>query len=327
MGKNTIPHIPHQSNGDKMIKGTYIYYEDGKEVARSTNIITKFGKRYLTNFLAGKVDTANKDMAFGIGSTTATADDTRLDFEFYRVPVSIYSTDIQTDTDGTTYAVVYKATIPQDVSGVISEVGMYPSSRTSSNNYDSKFISEFANSLDWEEVGGGNPTEAYSNPKIGDTTLEMFSGTGVAKEYVSSIIPIDLSGYSKLDSLSFVYYQNDLKLSNIKIRFYSDVDKYYQVQIPAGSAIGYNVADNIYLEQLFAGATNSPDISSVNRIGIVITPISGQQTSIGADGLRINDEDTFDPNFGIISRSVLSSPLYKITGRTVDVEYRLDLNL
>lgn len=310
-----------------MIKGTYIYYEDGKEVARSTNVITKFGKRYLTNFLAGKVDTVTKDMAFGIGSTAATADDTRLDFEFYRAPVSIYSTDIQTDTDGTTYAVVYKATIPQDVSGVISEVGLYPSSRTSSNNYDSKFLSEFANSLDWEELDGGNPTVSYENPKIGDTTLEMYSGTGTSKEYVSSIVPIDLSGYSKLDSLSFVYYQNDLNLSNIKIRFYSDTDKYYQIQIAAGSSIGYNVADNIFLEELFAGATNTPDLGSVNRIGIVVTPVSGQQTSIGADGLRINDEDTFDPSFGIISRSVLPSPLYKLTGRTVDVEYRLDLNL
>jgi hypothetical protein len=32
-----------------MIKGTYIYYQDGKEIARSSNVITKFGKRFLTN--------------------------------------------------------------------------------------------------------------------------------------------------------------------------------------------------------------------------------------------------------------------------------------
>jgi hypothetical protein len=310
-----------------MITGTYIYYEDGKEIGRSKNIITKFGKRYLTNLLAGKVETADRDMAFGIGSTAATVDDTRLEFEFYRLPVGIYSTDIQTDTDGTTYAVVYKATLPQDVSGVISEIGIYPSTRTSSNNYDSKFLSEFSSPLDWEELAGGNPSLGYVNGKIGETTLEMYSGTGASKEYVTSVIPIDLSGYSKLDSLSFVYYQNDLNLSNIKIRFYSDVDKYYQIQIAPAGGVGYKMADEIYLEQLFAGAVNGPDLSSINRIGIVVTPVTGQQTSIGADGLRINDEDTFDPNFGIISRSILSSPLYKTTGRTVDVEYRLDLNL
>jgi putative ubiquitin-RnfH superfamily antitoxin RatB of RatAB toxin-antitoxin module len=69
-----------------------------------------------------------------------------------------------------------------------------------------------------------------------------------------------------------------------------------------------------------------PEIDlNINQIGIVITPSTGQSTSVGLDALRINDEDTFDPNFGLISRSVLSTPLVKLAGRQVDVEYRLDL--
>jgi hypothetical protein len=43
------------------------------------------------------------------------------------------------------------------------------------------------------------------------------------------------------------------------------------------------------------------------------------------DGLRINDEDTFDPTFGLISRSILATALSKSAGRAVDVEYKLDL--
>jgi len=31
-----------------MLKGTYIFYEDGKEICRQSNVITKFGKRFLT---------------------------------------------------------------------------------------------------------------------------------------------------------------------------------------------------------------------------------------------------------------------------------------
>jgi hypothetical protein len=42
------------------------------------------------------------------------------------------------------------------------------------------------------------------------------------------------------------------------------------------------------------------------------------------DALRINDEDTFDPEFGLISRSVVTA-LNKAAGRQVDVEYRLEL--
>ena len=107
-----------------MIKGTYIFYEDGKEIARHDNVITKFGKRFLTNFIAGNESISSKSMAFGIDSTAATDLDTRLGFEFYRMPVSFGSTDIQTQNETTSYSVVYKATIPQDVSGVISEVGI-----------------------------------------------------------------------------------------------------------------------------------------------------------------------------------------------------------
>ena len=36
-----------------MIKGTYIFYENGKEISRHSNVITKFGKRFLANFIAG----------------------------------------------------------------------------------------------------------------------------------------------------------------------------------------------------------------------------------------------------------------------------------
>ena len=68
-----------------MIKGTYIFYENGKEILRKSNVITKFGKRFLTNFIAGNILNSNKDMAFGIDSTAASVDDTRLGFEFYRL--------------------------------------------------------------------------------------------------------------------------------------------------------------------------------------------------------------------------------------------------
>jgi hypothetical protein len=43
------------------------------------------------------------------------------------------------------------------------------------------------------------------------------------------------------------------------------------------------------------------------------------------EGFRINDEDTFDPNFGLISRSVLGSAITKTAGRAIDIEYKLSL--
>jgi hypothetical protein len=72
-------------------------------------MITKFGKRFIASYLAGNAPFPAQEIAIGIDNTAvnASGNDTRLGFEFYRVPVSLGSIDIQTDGNGdSTYAVV-----------------------------------------------------------------------------------------------------------------------------------------------------------------------------------------------------------------------------
>jgi hypothetical protein len=305
-----------------MLKGTYIYYENGQEIYRSENVITKYGKRFLTSFLAGRDSFSSKSMAFGIDNTAALDTNTRLGFEFYRTPVLFGSTDIQTVNDSTTYSVVYKSTIPQDVAGYITEVGIYPEYKESLSSYDGKFIADFDNQLEWTNT----PLITETGARVGQYLLNMSSNGTSAKEYKTNIQAIDLSGYSVNDTLRLAYLKNDSNLQNIIIKFYSSALDYYSVTITPASGTGYKISSDILVDNLFSNAsTLNVDPSNINQIGIVITPVSGQSTSVGLDALRINDEDTFDPNFGLISRSVLSSPLIKLAGRQVDVEYRLDL--
>ena len=305
-----------------MLKGTYIYYEDGKEIYRSSNVVTKYGKRFLTSFLAGRDSFSSKSMAFGIDNTAAADTDTRMGFEFYRTPILFGSTDIQTANDITTYAVVYKATIPQDVAGYITEVGIYPEFKQSLSSYDSKFLGDFDNQLDWTNT----PLITEEGARVGQYLLNMSSDGTSAKEYKSSVQPIDLSGYSINDTIRLAYLKNDANLSSITIKFYSSSLDYYSVTITPASGTGYKLSSDITLDSLFSNAsTSNVDASNITQIGIVITPTSGQSTSVGLDALRINDEDTFNPDFGLISRSILSTPLVKLAGRQVDVEYRLDL--
>jgi hypothetical protein len=316
-----------------MIKGTYIFYQDNKEIYRSQNVITKFGKRFLTNFIAGNIPSSEKDMAFGIDGTSATESDTRLGFEFYRVPVSFGSTDIQTSTAGsppvstTSYSVIYKATIPQDVVGQIYEVGLYPSTRSSVTNFDSKYISDFDDVLAWEDSSNNNPLSVTSGYRIGGNVLRMSAPSSTSVEYKSSIINLDLSGYSTADTIKLAYDRVDANLSTIKIRLYSEATKYYEATITPTAGTGYKISADIPLSTFFAGATNpAPDATNINQVGIVITASSGGTATVGLDGLRINDEDTFDPVFGMISRTHLTTPISKLAGRQVDVEYRLDLD-
>lgn len=318
-----------------MIKGTYIFYQNGKEIYRSPNIITKFGRRYLTNLIAGNIPNYKLDMAFGVATNSEYAisnENTRLGFEFYRTPITFGSTDIQTTSGVTTYSVVYKTTLPQDIIAKINEIGIYPSSRISQNDSDSKFVTDFSDSLDWATSSGVNPASSTSNYRIGGNVLQMTATSGTPIEYTSNIFPLNLSGYSVNDSFSFAFYKADSNLSTIKIRFYSEDTKYYEKTFTTsdfGGGTGYKVGSslNFTLGSLYSSPTNSataPDKSNINKIGITITA-SASSTTVGVDGLRINDEDTFDPIFGLISRSALGSTLDKLGGRPVEVEYRLDL--
>ena len=293
-------------------------------------MITRFGKRYFTNMIAGNITSLGKDVAIGIGTSAASIDDTRLDFEWYRLPVSYGSTDIQTVNGVTTYTVIYKTTLPQNIAGTISEIGLYPSSRISINESDSKFISDFTDNLTWTDEVGQNPdfeintaTTTYS--KIGDSVLKMVAGVNDPTEYTNSESVLNLSGYSTADSITISYYKYDANLSSIKLRLYTTNSDYYQYTITPLSGTGHKLQPDIPLSSVLISPVGTPNLASIAKIGFLITPTTGNATAVGMDGFRINDEDTFDPQFGIISRSVLSSPIIKLAGRQIDLEYKLDL--
>jgi hypothetical protein len=316
-----------------MIKGTYIFYEDGKEIYRSDNIITKFGKRFLTSYIAGNVPFDSKDMALGIANDSDYAvspSNSRLGFEFYRLPISYGGIDIQSDgSGGFNYSVIYKTTIPQDVEGIVKEVGIYPGLRSSVNNYDDKFLADFEDNTLWTLSSDGvtfPPIVTSNNPRIGKYLVQMStSGSSSSIQYNTSVNNLDISGYSVNDTLSFAFYEADANLANIKIRFYSSATDYYEAQVTGDGSAGNRIKP-VALGTMLNNPINNPDAKAISKIGIVVTSDSGGSTSVYFDGIRINDEDTFDPSYGLISRSSLTSPLNKLAGRQVDIEYRLDLS-
>jgi hypothetical protein len=296
-------------------------------------LITKFGKRFLSSYLAGMVGSQTKDLAFGIDSTAVqtNGNDTRLGFEFYRIPVSFGSIDIQTDLSGnSTYSVVYQATIPQDVSGIIKEIGLYPSIKSSINNYDSKFIADFENNLMWFKSDGSNPelvatTTASVKPRVGSYFSKVAVSASQSVEFLCSYSGLDLSGYTASDSLSIAYNQENTNLDSIVFKFYSSDSSYYSATFAgAASVTEPNKISKVLFSTLTANNAYA-DLSSIIKIGVTVTAKSSGQAIVYLDALRIDDEDTFDANFGLISRSVLSSPVEKVAGKPADIEYRINL--
>lgn len=310
------------------LAGEYVFYEDGKEIHRSKNILTKFGKRYITQYLAGQAVSSAKDIAVGIGSSSPLDTNTGLDFEFYRSQVNLSSVDIQTSaaTGLSTYGVVYKTTLPVDVSGVISEIGLFPSITLGATDYASKSISNFADYQQWTNDDGSYSTAVTTPlPRTGANHLSLTATSSNRKQY-SANIELDMAGYSPNDSLTVAYVQNDINLDYVFVRFYSSSEDYYEIRYPASGGVGDKIV-SLTLNNLYSGGYGSgtPDSSTIIKMSIGAKALSSGATTVLFDGVRINDEDSFRSDYGIISRSKLTNPITKTIGRQMDIEYRLGL--
>ena len=309
--------------------GEYVFYENNKEIHRSKNLLTKFGKRYITQYLAGQSTTNLKDIAVGVGSTAATVNDTQLGFEFYKSPVSMSSIDIQTSptTGLSTYGVVYKTTLPVDVAGIINEAGLFPSVSLSSTDYASNSISTFEDNQSWSDSTGAYASSVTTPfPKIGTSYLSMSAASSQSKEYFYNF-NIDVSGYSALDSLSLAYYQSDTNLDYVFVRMYDSSNRYYEIRYSGDLSTGYKIK-SLTLNNLYSSGYGSgtPDQTAIVKISCGVKAKSSGATSVLFDGMRINDEDSFRTDYGMISRSVLTTPIIKSLGKQMVIEYRLGIS-
>jgi hypothetical protein len=278
--------------------------------------------------LAGAVSFNNKDIAIGIGNTTPTVNDTQLSFEFYRSAVNLGSIDIQTNalTGVSTYAVVYKTTIPTDIVGTISEVGLFPTETQGNSDFSSRFISTFENNLSWlDDAGSPAITATSPSPRIGNTWFSLSAIQNGSKQYNLST-GFNLLGYSQNDSLTLAFKQQDTNLDYVYVRFYSSLSDYYEIRYPGDSSL-LNKIVPLQLSNLYSSGFNlgTPDQESIIKISVGAKAKASGATTVLLDGLRINDEDSFNPYSSIISRSVLTTPIVKTYGREIDVEYRIGL--
>ncbi len=220
-----------------------------------------------------------------------------------------------------------KTTIPVDVVGVINELGIFPSVSLSSTDYASNSISTFENNQSWTDSSGAYPSVLTTpTPRIGTYYLSMGATASSSKEYFNNF-NIDVSGYSALDSLTIAYRQSDLNLDYVFIRMYDSNNNYYEIRyagdVSTGDKIKSLTLNNLYSSGYGSG---SPDQTSIVKIGVGVKAKSTGSTTVLFDGLRINDEDAFRTDYGLISRSVLSTPIVKTLGKQMVIEYRIGLS-
>ena len=259
-------------------------------------------------------------MAIGIatGSEYALSDtNSRLGFEFYRIPIRQGGIDIDSTVSPTKYTVIYSATVPTNIAGKINEIGIYSGESYTRNLYTSKFISDFELPYKWSP----EPDLDQINSRISDSSLTFTSDATNPKEYSYPLEDLDISGYNPLDTLCLAYKANDANLSSLKVRLYSSDSDYIQFTF-TGHVVGNNIKSLPMSSGVSVGTFNS---QSVTKLGVVVTPTTSA-TSVSMDGLRINDEDTFDPEYGLIARSTIDPTMIKVIGREAAIEFKIDLS-
>lgn len=307
----------------RLSKARYILSINGEILSESYNAITNDGLAIIRSYLANP--TFNWAGAISIGAMNKTASastNTSMDYEIARVPVILRS--VQNNE------IIVKGTINSNFSGKIYELGIYSDANNiSSNGFDDALISNFdelwLNTSNDSEVAVENFS---SNSRVGDRNLIV----GASALDIYTATGIDLSGYSSLDSISLLYNvastnagDRVVRVTFIDSQLPTPGTKYADFTISTSSA-GFDKITTLLGNFTETGNFNG-DVTKIK-----VTAASGSGT-IHLDAIRVNDEDEVNPNFALVSRSLIGSQngnttsdyVTKPSGVEVDIEYRVEL--
>lgn len=309
------------------MRGEYVIKVDGEEVARAENLITTAGQKAIAAYLAGIIPEWAGSLAIGTGTTAAALADTSLVMEFDREPVTAKAVLYGGGASGK-HRIVCKTTIPAQVAGTITELGIYSISGGVSGAAQSVMLSGLYDD-DWEVYSGGAWTDIATTPEIVYTKIGADSTTlttsGTTTKYRLNTGGSDFSMYTASDKFTFAAYYTVGTVSGITIKFYTDDTNYYSYAPTVSTFIGaavntYTISS--YTKSLFT-ATGSPSWSSITAIGIDVA--SGGAATMHIDGIRVDDSDSSDSDLALVSRAVLPSAKIKSAGSEMDIEYYLDV--
>lgn len=284
-------------------------------------MITTNGKVYIKRYLAAQVPTIAQSIAFGLGGASESAADSTLQFEIGRGDVTITSYDFSADK------VIFKAVLPEDLSGKIYEVGLFSQTENSlAGNFSSKLIASFDSGTEvWVDSSSGGAavytlaTTSSTFPRLGGDSLKAAPAASQTQGYVLNDLNIDLSGNSGADVFKFAYNVSGVVPDSVTIRFRTDASNYYYFTQNTPSA-GYHIDTLLKGNALVQG---TPTWSSITGIEVVVVAAAGGSAVVDFDGIRIEDTDTVNPDYVLVSREVLSTPYEKVEGKTQEIEFSL----
>lgn len=293
--------------------GTYRFYQHGELVAAQRNLITTAGKAAILRTLAQGGGLAST-MAFGVGTTAAALGDTALTFEVARAILSSNTIDVVNSR------VIYKTTIPKNVSMNIRETGLWTlDSDPQAGNYGSRLLQTFEGDVDYWTAG----TYETANTRVGERSLRVTATVSSTATSVNDGFVNDLSGFSGSEPIKLACYVANSNTSAIQLLFYNANGSFFRIDYNTPSS-GYQI---LSANKSSAAVSGSPTWSDIVKLEVRVIATGGGSAIVDFDGIRVEDTDTLNPNYSLVSRAVLGSPVAKTNVAAMDVEYSLDVSI
>lgn len=297
------------------MRGIYRFYQENRLIGEQENLLTTEGKRLILRYLAGQSPNLGGAIGLGVSATAATVDDFTLGFEVQRIPVGLRNADY------TNNIVIFKGTIEQDITFNIYEAGLWSSvANVLSGQFDSKLITTFDTDV-----------EAWTNVTV-DTTANRTSESSVRIDAGSSATTesrlsteLDLSGYSSNDTFLLAFSKANNNIASITMVFQDTVSggSLELTKTVSALPVGYNILSFKKGDFVSSGTISW---STIDVIGFDVTATASAGYVI-LDGLRVEDVDTPNQDFILVSHAILVSPLEKTNIAPMDVEYALEFNV
>lgn len=297
-----------------MIKGTYVFKQGGIEIGRSDNIITTHGKEAIVQYLADSTFEWASSIAVGSINTTPTLTDLTLKYETARTGVTLKSYK-----NGSPSLIIIKGTLDANLSANIYEIGVFPSkTKQVFGTRDQLIIDDFSTIVNWTtSAGTAYTTNAYAaqspySPRIGLYSVAMVATSTI----VNTNFNLDLSTYSPIDTLDLLVNVASGKSGTLNVTLTDVNGLTATLAYTFGSTTGYQILSQALPSSIFS-------LSNVKSIQFATV---GANSAITLDAVKIAVLSEVSDTTSLVSRSVLTTPIAKIYGTPLDIEYYVQLS-
>lgn len=290
-------------------------------------MLTTNGKNHIRRYLAEYVPSIAGAMAFGVGSRAAIGGDFALHFEALRSPINSRVFDFANNK------LIYKATVPAEFSGVVTELGLFSLYEDPKAGVGvSRLLTDIQEGEGWVNSGTAVSSTFFvdldtdlnrSFPRFGTSGLRQTpAASGTANDSLTDIM-LDMTSYSGADFITVALNVGNANTSTIAVRFMTDASNYYSFSVAAGGA-GYKVFE---FAKGGATVTGSPDWASIREIRLSTTSGGGGASDVTWDAIGLVDTDTVNLDYVLVARKVLDTPIVVAANQSQEVEFTVDVTL